>query len=164
MSDCEDATAHEAKTVTLNLVTVTIEIPEDRDARFQRQGQARGLTVDRWLLELAEQNAPALPGAAPPKRTFAEVCAKVRGLADDLDFSRDPSPGVTSFYERFSARHEYPLRDHSCPSGPSGQCVGCCTVRRNPSSQRYRHRRTTQGADHSARGQAPIPASGLAGE
>ena len=93
MSDCEEATAHEAKTVTLNLVTVTIEIPEDRAARFQRQGQARGLTVDRWLLELAEQNAPALPGAAPPKRTFAEVCAKVRGLADDLDFSRDPSPG-----------------------------------------------------------------------
>jgi hypothetical protein len=34
MSDCEDATAHEAKTVTLNLVTVTIEIPEDRAARF----------------------------------------------------------------------------------------------------------------------------------
>jgi hypothetical protein len=72
---------------------VTIEIPEDRDERFQKQAQARGLTVDRWLLELAEQNAPTLPGAAPPKRTFADVCAKVRGLADDLDVSRDPSPG-----------------------------------------------------------------------
>lgn len=74
-------------------MNVTIEIPEDRAAHFQKQAQARGLTVDQWLLELAEQNAPVLPGAAHPKHTFAEVCAKVRGLADDLDFSRDPSPG-----------------------------------------------------------------------
>jgi hypothetical protein len=74
-------------------VNVTIEIPEDRAARFQKQAQARGLTIDRWLLELAEQNAPAPSSAAASKRTFADVCAKVRGLADDLDFSRDPSPG-----------------------------------------------------------------------
>ena len=71
-------------------MNVTIEIPDDRAARFQKQAQARGLTVDRWLLELAEQNAPV---EATPKRTLAEVCATVRGLADDLDFSRDPSPG-----------------------------------------------------------------------
>ena len=74
-------------------MNVTIEIPEDRAARFQKQAQARGLTVDRWLLELAEQNAPALPGPALSVRTLADVCAKVRGLADDVDFSRAPSPG-----------------------------------------------------------------------
>ena len=74
-------------------MNLTIEIPEDRAARFQKQAQARGLTVDRWLLELAEQNAPALPGEAPAKRTLVDVCAKVRGLADDLDFRRDSSPG-----------------------------------------------------------------------
>lgn len=28
-----------------------------------------------------------------PVRTLEEVFAKVRGLADDLDLSRDPSPG-----------------------------------------------------------------------
>ena len=67
-------------------MNVTIEIPEDRAARFQKQAQARGSTVDRWLLELAEQNAPALPGEAPAERTLADVCAKVRALADDLDF------------------------------------------------------------------------------
>lgn len=74
-------------------MNITVEIPEDRAARFQKQAQARGLTVDRWLLELAEQNAPSSPVEASPKPTLAEVCAKVRGLADDLDFSRDPSPG-----------------------------------------------------------------------
>lgn len=72
-------------------MNVNIEIPEDRVARFQKEAQARGLTVDRWLLELAEQNAPE--SREPPKRTLAGVCAKVRRLADDLDFSRDPSPG-----------------------------------------------------------------------
>jgi hypothetical protein len=74
-------------------MNVIIEIPDDHAARFQKEAQARGLTVGRWLLELAEQNAPALPLKESPKRTLAEVCAKVRGLADDLDFSRDPSPG-----------------------------------------------------------------------
>jgi hypothetical protein len=51
------------------------------------------LTVDRWLLELAERNAPAMDGDAPSRRRFVEVCSKIRGLADDPDFSRDPSPG-----------------------------------------------------------------------
>ena len=74
-------------------MNVTIEIPDDQAARFQKQAQARGLTVDRWLLELAEENVPATPVETSPKRTLAEVCAKVRGLVDDLDFSRDPSPG-----------------------------------------------------------------------
>jgi hypothetical protein len=71
-------------------MNVTIEIPEDRAARFQKQVQARGLTVDRWILELAEQNAPELPVQESPKRSLADVCAKVRGMADDLDFNRDP--------------------------------------------------------------------------
>ena len=74
-------------------MNVIIEIPDDHAARFQKEAQARGLTVGRWLLELAEQNAPALSPKESPKRTLAEVCAKVRGLADDLDFRRDPSPG-----------------------------------------------------------------------
>jgi hypothetical protein len=73
-------------------VNVTIEIPEDRAIRFQKQAEARGLTIERWLLELGEQNASAA-GASPPKRTFSAVCAKARGLADDLDFSRETSPG-----------------------------------------------------------------------
>jgi hypothetical protein len=74
-------------------MNVSIEIPDDRAARFREMARARGLTVDRWLLELAEQSAPAMPDAASPKGTLAAVCAKVRGLADDLDFTRDPSPG-----------------------------------------------------------------------
>ncbi len=75
-------------------MNVTVEIPEYPAARFQEQAHARGLTVNRWLLEIAEQSAPALPVNESQKRTLAEICAKVRGLADDLDCSRDPSPGA----------------------------------------------------------------------
>jgi len=39
-------------------MNVFIEIPEDRAAGFQKQAKARGLSVERWLLELAEQNVP----------------------------------------------------------------------------------------------------------
>ena len=73
-------------------MNVIIEIPDDRAAIFLKEAHSRGMTVDNWLLALAEQNAPALSARAS-KRTLAEVCEIVRGLADDLDFNRDPSPG-----------------------------------------------------------------------
>ena len=46
------------------------------------------------ILEIAEHEAQAAGvDVTTPKPTLAEVFAKVRGLADDVDFSRDPSPG-----------------------------------------------------------------------
>jgi hypothetical protein len=74
-------------------MNVTIEIPEDRVARFQEHARSQGLTVDRWLLELAERNLPQLPAGSRPKRKLLDISARVRGLAEDLDISRDPSPG-----------------------------------------------------------------------
>jgi hypothetical protein len=38
-------------------MNLTIEIPDDRAARYRERAQARGLTVDRWLLELADTAA-----------------------------------------------------------------------------------------------------------
>jgi hypothetical protein len=78
-------------------MNVTIEIPEDRAARFRKEAAARGLTVDKWLLELGEQHAPPTTGAAA--RNLVEVCAMVRGLADDLDITRNPSTGRTVDFE-----------------------------------------------------------------
>jgi hypothetical protein len=40
-------------------MNVTIQIPEERAALYREHAQARGLTLERWLLELADQNAPA---------------------------------------------------------------------------------------------------------
>lgn len=64
-------------------MNVTVEIPEA--PRFRKEAQARGLTVDRWLLELAEQNTPALPEETPPLtgQAVIDICAEVRGLLTD---------------------------------------------------------------------------------
>jgi hypothetical protein len=78
-------------------MNVNVEIPEDRAARFQKEAQAHGLTVDRWLLQLAEQNAPALPEEARPRtgQALIDVCAEVRGLLTneeiDIIFARNRS-------------------------------------------------------------------------
>ncbi len=75
-------------------MNLTIEISDDCAARFRKVAQGRGMTVDRWILEIAEHEAQAAGvDVTTPKPTLAEVFAKVRGLADDVDFSRDPSPG-----------------------------------------------------------------------
>lgn len=74
-------------------MTVTIDIPDDCLAHYRKQAEARGLTLDQWLLQLAEEHAPRPRDRKRAKPSLAEVFAKVRGLADDLDLSRDPSPG-----------------------------------------------------------------------
>ncbi len=37
-------------------MTVTINLPPDREAAFKAQAQAQGLSVEEWLLRLAEQS------------------------------------------------------------------------------------------------------------
>ena len=66
-------------------MNVTVEIPEDQAQRFQKMAQARGLTVDRWLLQLAEQNATEAPEDAQPRtgQALIDACANVRGLLTD---------------------------------------------------------------------------------
>ena len=63
-------------------MTVTLQIPEDRAALYQKQAQARGLTVERWLLELAEQNAQAHSIAHLQKTDPKEWARQFRAWAD----------------------------------------------------------------------------------
>ena len=37
-------------------MTVTLNPPPGKEAAFQAQAQARGLTVEQWMLELADQS------------------------------------------------------------------------------------------------------------
>jgi hypothetical protein len=39
-------------------MTVTIELSPDREAAFRAQAQALGLSVEEWLLSLADQAGP----------------------------------------------------------------------------------------------------------
>jgi hypothetical protein len=47
-------------------MTVTINLPPDKEAVFKAQARAHGLSVEEWLLELAEL-AAAQPASAARK-------------------------------------------------------------------------------------------------
>ena len=53
-------------------MTVTSERSPEREAGRKAQAQARGLTIEEWLLELAAQHAPAASVAHLQKTNAAE--------------------------------------------------------------------------------------------
>jgi len=69
-------------------MTVTINLPPEKAAALKAQAQAKGLSVEQWLLDLASRAAVE---PTPPGKNLVDVCAMVQGLADDLNFSRNPS-------------------------------------------------------------------------
>jgi hypothetical protein len=68
-------------------MNVTVEIPDDRAAHFQREAKARGLTVDRWLLQLAEQSAPSESIAHLQKSNSQEWMRQFRAWSQSHDRS-----------------------------------------------------------------------------
>ena len=80
---------------------MNIEITRPEVEALIQQRLQRGPFTDPQdvILDALRSSEPSQPMAATPrggiapKRSFVDVCAKVRGLADDVDFSRDPSPG-----------------------------------------------------------------------
>jgi hypothetical protein len=63
-------------------MNVTIEIPEERAALYQKQAEACGLTMERWLLELADQSAPTPSIAHLQKTNPKEWARQFRAWAD----------------------------------------------------------------------------------
>ena len=76
------------------IMNVTLEIPEERAEMYQKQAQARGLTVESWLLEVADENIPSPSiSIAHLQRTNPEEWARqFRAWAD----SHDPNWPVLS--------------------------------------------------------------------
>jgi len=52
---------------------VTLEIPDNCAGRFQEVAQARGLTVEEWLVELGDRHASAPPTCPPPDHRVTSV-------------------------------------------------------------------------------------------
>ena len=72
-------------------MTMRIDISPEEQAAYEAQARTEGLSLEDWLKKLADERAgrPA-PGASQGQK-LVEACAKVRGLMDDLDFSRNRS-------------------------------------------------------------------------
>ena len=80
-------------------MTITLEIRPEVQAALARQAAVRGRALEAHAASLLEE-AVHLPAEQTKGKTenrtgqsLVEVCAMVRGLTDDVDFSRNPSTG-----------------------------------------------------------------------
>ena len=70
-------------------MNLTIEIPDDNAAKYQKVAHARGLSVERWILELADS------AAAPINEARAKPVQPVPHIADIiLDNMKDVPPEI----------------------------------------------------------------------
>jgi hypothetical protein len=42
-------------------MTVTLNLPPEKEAAFKAQAQARGLSLEQWMLDVADQQVPPVP-------------------------------------------------------------------------------------------------------
>jgi len=85
-------------------MTLTIELPPDKEAAFQAEAQLRGLSVEQWLLQIAEQHVRPVESIAHLQRTDPKEWARrFRAWAD----SHDPNTPVLSD-EAMSRESIYP--------------------------------------------------------
>jgi hypothetical protein len=86
-------------------MTVTIELSDEKAAALRAQAEAHGLTVERWLEQIAEQHAQPVSIAHLQKTNPEEWARQFRAWAD----SHDPNTPVLSD-EAMSRESIYPDR------------------------------------------------------
>jgi hypothetical protein len=82
-------------------MTITVDIRPEIQAELARRAAARGSAIEAYAASLLEQavDLPREPLTTTEKqnregrKSLVEVCAMVRGLTDDVDFSRNSSTG-----------------------------------------------------------------------
>ncbi|ADW69323.1 hypothetical protein [Granulicella tundricola] len=73
-------------------MTIEIHQPELEALIQQRMASGHFQDVEDVLIQ-ALKLAPSVNDSAATQQTLEEMFAKARGLGDDLDITRDPSPG-----------------------------------------------------------------------
>jgi hypothetical protein len=80
-------------------VTITVDIRPEVQAELARQAAAFGRALEAHAASLLEEAAHLATAELNDtetrkregRRSLVEVCAMVRGLTEDVDFSRNPS-------------------------------------------------------------------------
>lgn len=84
-------------------MSVTLELPPEREAALKEQAQARGMSLEQWLLDLTEQFAPSGSIAHLQRTNPREWARQFQAWAD----SHDPNLPVLSD-EAMSRESIYP--------------------------------------------------------
>lgn len=66
-------------------MTVTLELSPEREAALKAQAEARGISVEQWLLELTEQLVPSTSIAHLQKTNPKEWMRQFRAWAQSHD-------------------------------------------------------------------------------
>jgi len=76
-------------------MTITVDIRPEVEAELARQAASCGKRVEAYAASLLEEALHRLADVPSPTRgkSLREVFQAVRGLADDVDFRRNPSAG-----------------------------------------------------------------------
>jgi hypothetical protein len=76
-------------------MTITLDLQPEIEQGLLAQAQARGVSLTDYVQEIVSREAHVSKAAAPARtgQELVDICARVRGLADDLDITRNPSPG-----------------------------------------------------------------------
>ena len=76
-------------------MTITVDITPEVKAELTRQAAAQGRPVEVYAASLLEEalHVSTMRTEPPRAKSLLEVFEMVRGLADDVDFSRNPSTG-----------------------------------------------------------------------
>ena len=73
-------------------MTVTLNLSPEKEAAFKAQAQVRGLSLEQWLLEVADQSVP-IPSIAHLQKTDPQEWARYFDAWVD---SHDPNTPVLS--------------------------------------------------------------------
>ena len=71
-------------------MTLTLEISQDREAALKARADARGMTVEQWLIDLVEQIVPAASIAHLQKTDPKEWGRQFHEWAESHDRTKPP--------------------------------------------------------------------------
>jgi hypothetical protein len=68
-------------------MTVTLNLPPEKEAVYKLQAEARGLSLEQWILEVADEHVQPVSAAQLQKANPQEWARQFRAWADGHDRS-----------------------------------------------------------------------------
>jgi len=77
-------------------LTITLDLKPEIERGLIAQAKARGVSLQDYVQEIVAREAhTVVPAAGRKGQELLDILVQVRGLADDLDVTRNPSLGRT---------------------------------------------------------------------